>query len=292
MNQTLPKQTGRGFTMIANQHIDSLLGQNYSSEALALGIYLIRHIPSQKGTIEISRQFSQKQICLDLGWGPTNKLRFRRAYQQLEKTGFLKVEIACSNTLIFHINSPTNTLKPANEILTTPPEESSLGVVRNPPQVDLPIRNINNKTNLKNHHTENSTAELQSDDDESVENIFKTFVRDVEKPIAKSHRLTFKETYLQNGRPFAYVMDAIRKIAAHPKLHKDTTSINAVWQLPFMESKVKPFEKNSAEAIASCLQNGNQRDLFSMVREQGFCPKRFESFFKPLFIMDPRNWTA
>ena len=295
----LPKGTAsaHGFAVIPNDVVDRLIGAKHSADSIALLLYLRRHLAGQAGTIALTGGFSQSTICIDMGWGPTNLPRLKRAADTLKASGVLKTSIVDNNTVVYSIalelnprlTKPTPKLEP-EDLLHTGLEESfgpgleesfgSTGARKN-----IKINIIKNLTNhlqkqLKDQPVVNAVPISANDDD--IDFLLNLYRNTVSPTVSASHAAKFVELYAFNGKPFAIVKQALATIAAHPKLLKDTTSINAVWHVPHMLNSAKAFEQNVRSWLASLGRDGSI-DLPSELRQaaerSGMHPDVFVAFF-------------
>lgn len=294
---TLKKATRSGFTVLPNKIVDELIASSakHTADSLALLVYCVRHIPAQNGTMTLQGAFSQGQVCADLGWGQTNKQRLKRAIQQLETSGVVTTEIRDNNALLLHVKADLDPQQDPLESEGRGVENTlTLGLKNPPPQVErisLPIyknKYINNsQKNLPEQPTsKNISGSLpeagQSSNDDDVEKLCSLYRDLLKKPIGPNHRGTFEKSYQANGSPYALVESAIKTIAGHPKLLKDTISINAVWQLDYMRKAARLFEDNTRQLIRSLCENrvpDPERRVIAAAEESGVDVAVFERFF-------------
>jgi hypothetical protein len=294
----LKKATRNGFTVLPNKIIDEILQSSgkHVADTLALLIYCVRHIPAQNGTLSLQGNFSQGQICADLGWGPTNKQRLKRACQHLETVGVIDQELRDNNVVLLHIKAELTNEIPEAMTESRGESKNSDPVAKNPYNQGVKIPSVpyienkyinnsqknllatsprRNQETVTNHHT----SDEKDDDVEKLCSLYRDLLR---KPITPKHREIFSRTYRENARPYALVETAIKTISEHPKLHKDTVSINAVWQLPFMLRASRQFETN----VRDLLHNLNQSQcpdiehrIIKAANESGVDLEIFKAYF-------------
>lgn len=287
----LSKGSKNGFTVIPNSLVDALLGKEHTSDALALAVYLLRHVAGQAGAIEATSDFSQTAMCLDLGWGKTNRERLKRSRSMLEDAGMLKTELRQNNTLVLHVSAPVAVVKAAAPAEAAPPPSPPMDFAPLPKSLQrvgqktgglAPARleSLVNKNNIKNHLREGAREKH----DDELEEIFLAYRSKLEKPLATRNRETFAAEYEANGRPRELVLKAIATLGAHPKLWRDTTSINAVWELAWMERNARSFDQAARQAIAAVVDSHEgttspHEAVQEFARGQKLCPERFIGFF-------------
>lgn len=263
--RTLAKATGHGFTVLPNRVIDALLGASgkHTSDSLALVAYLVRHIPSQSGTLALAGDFSQSAICEDLGWGTTNRARLKRALSDLEAAGVVTSELRDNNTPILHVTAELrdgrgsmaslaageggqeDSLHGAAKNPSPPPCQDFLRASRSPASSSSSYANKN--SNLNNHHLEKprdipADARESPHDDDDILRLLDLYRSELKKPVSPKIAATFAENYALNGRPFALVQSGFLALARHPKLLAETTSPNAVWELGYMQKQARQFD--------------------------------------------------
>lgn len=286
LSHTLPKATGNGFTVVPNRVIDAIISsqEKHTSDSLALALYLVRHIPSQSGTLALAGDFSQTAICEDLGWGPTNRARLKRALSDLENAGVVTSELRDNNTPILHVTAELrdgrssmaaageggakDSLQGAAKISTPPPCQDFSRASRPPASSSSSSANKNSNLNNLHHHPEllrNNSAsarEVEQDDDD-VKRLLDLYRSELKKTFSPRAAQNFAETYALHGNPFALVETAIRAIAKHPMLLRDTTSPNAVWELDYMKKKAAAFDAH----IYGYLDSASRSDATDFAKE-------------------------
>ena len=104
----LPKYATGGFTALPNQALDAIINDtNFETKItdnLALCVYLARFLPGQKANLKLAFDFSQRNLCLALGWGETNIKRLKRAFAALERLGIVTIDLERGNLLCLRID--------------------------------------------------------------------------------------------------------------------------------------------------------------------------------------------
>ena len=280
----LKKLTGNGYTILPNRIIDAVLktASKHTADALALVLYLVRHIPGQHGTLILSGDYSQTNICNDLGWGITNRARLKRALADLAQTGAIFTELQSNNTVLVHIkaeldltpqSATTNTLKtPCKESFKEPPERKQIHCpppskisFKAPLKIPKEIKEIKKSENNKNHHHMLSTSSAstlpdmtQKNDD--VDKLLRLYRSTFKHAISPGAALAFAQTYWQNDRPLHLVEQGFCELASHPILKARTTSPNAVWELAFMRKEASRHDCNIRQIIDSLRYHSSSDD--------------------------------
>ena len=257
----LNKGTNRGFTVIPNRVVDQILASesSHAVDALALALYLVRHIPGQRGSLALAGEFSQGALCQDLGWGRTNRARLKRAIADLERLTFVVSELRDNNTVVLHIDAELSNEVGEQRIPTGYEKSSHPGQkdFSHPPcknfsqaqasRAFICINNLNNNTKQNtNNHLPDVTRQQQHETtlpkDDDVEKLLDLYCKTFTKSVSLKIRNSFAENYNLNQRPYDLVVNAFQQLSKHPKLRHDTASPNAVWELDYMQKAARTFD--------------------------------------------------
>jgi hypothetical protein len=289
----LPKYATGGFTALPNQALDAIINdtnfETKKTDNLALCVYLARFLPGQKANLKLAFDFSQRNLCLALGWGETNIKRLKRAFAALERLGIVAIDLERGNLLCIRIDltisKKTNLPATPQEIpmaspegFTPPPlKENSLPYINN---------ELNKKLNNLNHHLETledepSKPQSSNANDDDIKEIF-DFFRKRFASIPAAHRRTFQDEYLLQGGKKQLVLNQLESLAKHPLTLRDITSINAVWHYEWLIKKTKEFDQNSRllfQQTENLPYPERLSQIKTVVENQGFNFETFALYF-------------
>lgn len=299
---TLAKRTNNGFTILPNCLIDRILAteSSHTVDTLALALYLVRHIPGQNGMLVLTGDFSQANVCQDLGWGRTNRARLKRALSDLETLDVVSTELRDNNMLVLHIKAELAT-EIVDSLSSRPHKKSSHPGPKDlscPPYKDFsrhnPVfsnsDNKNNKTNYNQHHHHSEQVRITSatpkqHNDDDITKLLTLYRTKLGKPVSPKICDSFAASYVLNGRPFELVVNGFNELATNPILNSRTTSPNAVWELPFLRKKAQVTDNHIRQTIESLrYHTGSDEDcracLEELIKAQGFDKNLFNAYYR------------
>jgi hypothetical protein len=278
MAQNLLKPGTGGYTVIPNWALDSLA--NAGSNAMALGILLLRLIPGQTGEIILTGDTSRRRLCSMLQWGTENSAKFDQALSAVESTGLVTTRIENGNAKIVAIDASLETRREADH--QSAPTEIAPAVIAlaAPAKNALPdaastrTRSIKNKFNINKLTLPREPARGPHDDDDQfgqLESLLALYTSLTGQPVPERQRRSFLANLQETTLAHTELCQRLEIIAAHPLLSIETTSINALWHFAHLRKKAADFDRTAHDMITDLARrhhtsSGFEQALHDLVR--------------------------
>lgn len=220
MQLTAPLRPGSrsGYTTIPNWLLDDLCAQG--SDALALGVLLVRLIPGQTASIALTGEASRAALARTLGWGEKNWRRFQAAMESVCQTGGATYGLENRNTPVVTVMAE----------LTPPPPHavSAQGKGSAKAAEPAPAKSAGlTRTRMEKPEREKTLKKTPPPAREErgwLEEVFQAFAEAFASRPSPAERQAFADAVVETGATPDELLTTIARFGAHPYLAATTTS--------------------------------------------------------------------